>query len=302
MTTTPPTDDRSPATRDFRAGALVELARPAQWIKNGFVLLPLIFAQAAGNPAAVRGALLATFAFCLASSAVYAGNDAIDVERDRRHPVKRHRPIARGALTPASALVYAALLAAAALVIAALGGGVMLVATLAGYLVLQIAYTLALKHIAYVGAFAVALGFVLRIVAGGIGADVPLTPWIVALGFLLALLLALGKRHGELVNARAEGAGLRYDRVMLERILVGIAAATFTAYVLYTISPAVLARHGHHPLVFSTPWVALGLGRYLKVALRDGAGSDPSALAVSDPYLLVAVIGWLATLALILYR
>ena len=140
----------------------------------------------------------------------------------------------------------------------------LLVATLAAYLVLQLAYSLALKHVPYLGAFAIAIGFVLRIVAGGIGARVPLTPWIVALGFLLALLLALGKRHGDLVNARAVGAGLRYDRTTLERILVAIAAATFTAYVLYTLSPTVLARHGHHPLVFSTPWVALGLGRYLQ--------------------------------------
>jgi decaprenyl-phosphate phosphoribosyltransferase len=302
MPTIPPTEDRSPAARAFSVRALVELARPEQWIKNGFVLLPLIFAQAAGNPAALRGALLAALAFCLVSSAVYAGNDAVDVERDRRHPTKHRRPVARGAITPSSALMFAVVLAAAALAISAFGGGVWLVATLVAYLALQIAYTLALKHVAYVGAFAVALGFVLRIVAGGIGADVPLTPWIVALGFLLALLLALGKRHGELVNLRAEGAGLRHDRVVLERLLIGIAAATFTAYVLYTLSPAVLARHGHHPLVFSTPWVALGLGRYLKVALRDGAGSDPSALAVSDPYLLVAVSGWLATLALILYR
>jgi 4-hydroxybenzoate polyprenyltransferase len=198
--------------------------------------------------------------------------------------------------------VFAATLAAIAIALAAASDGLPLAATLGAYLLLQIAYTLALKHVAYVGAFVIAIGFVLRIVAGGIGAGVPLTPWIVALGFLLALLLALGKRHGELVNARAEGAGLRYDRAMLERILIAIGAATFTAYVLYTLSPAVLARHGHHPLVFSTPWVALGLGRYLKVALRDGAGSDPSALAVSDPVLLLSVSGWLLTLALILYR
>jgi hypothetical protein len=130
---------------------------------------------------------------------------------------------------------------------------------------------------------------------------VPLTPWIVALGFLLALLLALGKRHGDIVNLRAEGVGLRYDRTTLERVMIAVAAATFTAYVLYTLSPAVLARHGHHPLVFSTPWVALGLGRYLKIAMRDGA-SDPSALAVRDPVLLLAVSGWLVTLGLILYR
>jgi decaprenyl-phosphate phosphoribosyltransferase len=282
--------------------ALLELARPEQWIKNGFVLLPLIFGQAAGDPTALRGALMATIAFCLLSSAVYAGNDVVDVERDRRHPIKSRRPVARGAVTRANALIFAAILACAALALGVFAGGSTLVATLAGYLLLQVAYTLALKHVAYIGALVIAIGFVLRIVAGGIGAGVPLTPWIVALGFLLALLLALGKRHGELVNARAEGSGLRYDRAVLERILIAIGAATFTAYVLYTISPTVLARHGHHPLVFSTPWVALGIGRYLKVALRDGAGSDPSALAVSDPVLLLSVSGWLLTLALILYR
>jgi decaprenyl-phosphate phosphoribosyltransferase len=282
--------------------ALLELARPEQWIKNGFVLLPLIFGQAAGDPVALRGALLATIAFCLLSSAVYAGNDVVDIERDRRHPVKCRRPVARGAVTRAHALVFAAILAIAALALGAFAGKSALVATLAGYLLLQVAYTLALKHVAYIGALVIAIGFVLRIVAGGIGAAVPLTPWIVALGFLLALLLALGKRHGDLVNAYAAGSGLRYDRAMLERILIAIGAATFTAYVLYTISPDVLARHGHHPLVFSTPWVALGIGRYLQVALRDGAGSDPSALAVSDPVLLLSVSGWLLTLALILYR
>ena len=282
--------------------ALLELARPEQWIKNGFVLLPLIFGQAVGDPEALRGASLATLAFCLLSSAVYAGNDVVDAERDRNHPTKCRRPVARGAVTPAAALVFSGVLVAMSCALGALAGGTALVATLAAYLALQAGYSLALKHVPYLGAFAIAVGFVLRIVAGGIGARVPLTPWIVALGFLLALLLALGKRHGDLVNARAVGAGLRYDRMTLERILVAIAAATFTAYVLYTLSPAVLARHGHHPLVFSTPWVALGLGRYLKLALRDGAGSDPSALAVSDAVLLLSVVGWLLALALILYR
>jgi 4-hydroxybenzoate polyprenyltransferase len=282
--------------------ALFQLARPEQWIKNGFVLLPLIFAQAAGDLPALRGAFFATVAFCLLSSAVYAGNDIVDVERDRRHPIKRDRPIASGAVKPATALAFAVALCVLGLALGAVAGGIALVATLAGYLLLQAAYSLALKHVAYLGAFVIAMGFVLRIVAGGIGADVPLTPWIVALGFLLALMLALGKRHGDFVNALAEGAGLRYDRTTLERILIAIAAATFTAYVLYTLSPSVLARHGHHPLVFSTPWVALGVGRYLKLALRDGAGSDPSALAVSDPILLLSVSGWLVTLGLILYR
>ena len=283
------------------AAALFELARPEQWIKNGFVLLPLIFGQAAGQGSALSGAVLATIAFCFASSAVYAGNDVADAARDRRHPVKRNRPVARGAVAPRTALAFAAALAFASLAIAAFGGWT-LIAVLASYLVLQAAYTLALKHVAYIGAIAIAAGFVLRIVAGGAGAGVPLTPWIVVLGFLLALMLALGKRHGDLVNNGENAQRVRYDRRMLERILIALAIATFAAYVLYTVSPDVLARHGHHPLVFSTPWVALGLGRYLKLALRDGAGADPSALAVSDPMLLVSVCGWLATLGLILYR
>ena len=282
--------------------ALLELARPEQWIKNGFVLLPLIFGQAASDPAALRGALLATLAFCLLSSAVYAGNDVADAERDRRHPLKCRRPVARGSVGPTDALLFATLLAIVAFVLGGIAGGVLLVGTLVAYLLLQVAYTLALKQVAYVGALVIAIGFVLRIVAGGIGAQVPLTPWIVALGFLLALLLALGKRHGDLVNALGDDASLRYDRLQLERTLIAIAAASFTAYLLYTLSPAVLARHGHHPLVFSTPWVALGLGRYLKLALRDGAGSDPTALALKDPVLLLSVSGWLVTLALILYR
>jgi decaprenyl-phosphate phosphoribosyltransferase len=285
--------------RDNAVRALLELARPEQWIKNGFVLLPLIFGQAAGDETALRGALLATLAFCLASSAVYAGNDVVDAERDRRHPIKCRRPLARGAIAPKAALFFAAVLAAIALVLAGYGGGWALVAVLAGYLLLQVAYTLALKQVAYIGAIAIAAGFVLRIVAGGVGANVPLTPWIVALGFLLALMLALGKRHGDLVNARGD---MRYDRRVLERILIGLGVATFASYVFYTLSPVVLARHGHHPLVFSTPWVALGLGRYLQLALRDGAGGDPSSLAVSDPVLLLSVFGWLLTLGLILYR
>lgn len=285
------------------ARALLELARPAQWIKNGFVLLPLIFGQALFDRSALYGALLATLAFCFASSAVYAGNDAVDVERDRRHPDKCRRPVARGALTQHQALVFAAVLAALALGLAGVGGRA-LVTVLAAYLLLQIGYTLALKRIAYLDAMLVAVGFVLRIVAGGIGAAVPLTPWIVVMGFLLAWMLALGKRHGDLVHATdpAARAAQRYRRRPLEWVLTGVGGATLAAYVLYTVSPDVLARHGHHPLIFSTPWVALGLLRYFGLVLRRGAGGDPSGLALHDRILLFAMLGWLATLGLMLYR
>ncbi|MGA8278439.1 MAG: UbiA prenyltransferase family protein [Rhodanobacteraceae bacterium] len=285
------------------ARALIELARPAQWIKNGFVLLPIIFAQALFDGPALGGALLATFAFCLASSGVYAGNDAFDAERDRRHPDKCRRPVARDAVTHSDAVLFAAALATLALIVATFDGGD-LVAVLLCYLLLQAAYTFVLKRVAYLDAAVVAAGFVLRIVAGGVGAGVPLTPWIVVMGFLLALLLALGKRHGDLVHATdpsARAAG-GYRRLPLEWVLAAVGGATVSAYVLYTLSPEVLARHGHHPLIFSTPWVAIGLLRYFSLVLRRGAGGDPSRLALSDPILLLAVGGWLMTLGVVLYR
>jgi 4-hydroxybenzoate polyprenyltransferase len=284
------------------AKALVELARPAQWIKNGFVLLPLFFAHALFDVDALRGALLATAAFCLAASAVYSFNDARDVERDRLHPDKRMRPVARGALGATAAYCLAATLAVFSLLLA-LVVRIEVAAVIVLYLGLQLAYSMGLKRVAYLDVIIVASGFALRIIAGGLSARVPLTPWILAMGFLLALMLALGKRHGDLVHVediRARAAS-GYDLATIERLLAGLSGAVIAAYVLYTFSPEVIARHGHHALFYSTPWVALGMLRYLFLVFRRGAGGDPSRLAVRDPILLLATVGWLATLTGILY-
>jgi decaprenyl-phosphate phosphoribosyltransferase len=283
--------------------ALFELARPGQWIKNGFVLLPLFFAHAMFEPEALRGAVLATAAFCLAASAVYAFNDTRDAVRDRLHPDKRQRPVARGDIQPASAMLFSAILVAMALLLGfAISGSV--VAVIATYLVMQLAYSLGLKRIAFLDVLIVASGFALRIIAGGLAASVPLTPWILLMGFLLALMLALGKRHGDLVHVAdpAARAAAVYDLATTERVLAGLAGAVLVAYVLYAISPEVIARHGHRALVLSTPWVALGVFRYLFLVFKRGAGGDPSRLAVRDPVLLSATLGWLATLAVVLYR
>ena len=282
---------------------LLELARPAQWIKNGFVLLPLFFAHALFDRAALSGALLATLAFCLAASAVYACNDTRDAARDRLHPDKQQRPVARGTITPRAALAFSALLSVAALAVAAMtNAGV--VAVIATYLLLQLAYSQGLKRIAWLDVGIVASGFALRILAGGLAASVPLTPWILAMGFLLALMLALGKRHGDLVHVTDPAArtAARYDVSTIEWVLAGLAGAVLVAYVFYTISPDVVARHGHRALAWSTPWVALGVLRYLFLVFKRGAGGDPSRLALRDPFLLGATLGWLLTLIWVLYR
>lgn len=283
--------------------ALIELARPAQWIKNGFVLLPLFFAHALFDRSALVGSILATLAFCLAASAVYAYNDTRDAERDRLHPDKQLRPVARGAIAPRVALGYSALLCVTALLIAtATNTGV--VAAIAVYLALQLAYSQGLKRIAWLDVGIVASGFALRILAGGLAANVPLTPWILAMGFLLALMLALGKRHGDLIHVTDPGAraAARYDVTTIEWALAGLAGAVLVAYVFYAISPEVVSRHGHRALAWSTPWVALGVLRYLFLVFKRGAGGDPSRLAVRDPFLLGATLGWLITLTWILYR
>lgn len=286
-----------------RISALIELARPAQWIKNGFVLLPLFFAHALFDANALQGALLSTVAFCLVASAVYAFNDARDAVRDRRHPDKCRRPVARGAVTEKAAYGLSAVLAGVGLIIAA-ASGTRVAAVIGLYLIMQLAYSLGLKRIAWLDVGIVASGFALRILAGGLAAGVPLTPWILAMGFLLALMLALGKRHGDLTHI--EDAGSRattgYNLASIERVLVGLAGAVISAYVLYTFSPDVLARHGHHALFYSAPWVLIGVFRYLFLVLKRGSGGDPSRLAVRDPILLLSTLGWLTTLTLILYH
>ncbi|HET9031636.1 MAG TPA: UbiA prenyltransferase family protein [Dokdonella sp.] len=286
-----------------RIGNFIELARPGQWIKNGFVLLPLFFAQAMFDPIAFRGAVLATVAFCLAASSVYAFNDTRDAARDRLHPDKRTRPVARGDIAPASALAFSAILCILALILAATID-LRIAAVFVLYLVVQLAYSLGLKRIAWLDVSIVASGFALRIIVGGLAAMVPLTPWILLMGFVLALMLALGKRHGDLVHvsdASARGAA-RYSVTGIERVLAGLAGAILVAYVFYAISPEVMARHGNRALVLSTPWVVLGILRYIFLVFRRGAGGDPSRLVVRDPVLLSATVGWLATLAYILYH
>ena len=284
-------------------GTYIELARPGQWIKNGFVLLPLFFAHALLDPPALQGALVATFAFCLAASSVYAFNDTRDAARDRLHPDKRQRPVARGDIRPAYAMMFSAALCIAALALSA-AFNLEVTAVIAIYLIMQLAYSLGLKRIAWLDVLMVASGFALRIIAGGLAAMVPLTPWILVMGFVLALMLALGKRHGDLAHAVDPGAraASRYDVISIERVLAGLAGAVLVAYVFYAISPEVVAHHGHRVFMLSTPWVILGVMRYSFLVFRRGEGGDPSRLAVRDPILLSATIGWLSTLSYILYR
>lgn len=293
------------ASEDKRSiiGAFWALARPEQWIKNGFVLLPLFFGHKLFDLPVLYATFLATLAFCFLSSAVYAVNDVVDADSDRLHPAKFTRPLAQRTLNPRSALIFAIVLIILALSIAIVQSRTLCFVLIA-YTVLQLAYSLKLKRIVLLDVAAIALGFVLRILAGGIAAQVELSPWIVVMSFLLALMLALGKRHSDLFHTHASPSTSSWPNYTLhfaESCIVILATCSIVSYLLYTLSPDVLARHGSHPLYFSAAWVLFGVLRYVQLVVTQGGGGSPSRLAFTDPGILLAVLGWLGTLTIILY-
>jgi 4-hydroxybenzoate polyprenyltransferase len=287
------------------AAGLVRSMRPRQWIKNGVIFAPLIFAQKGEMRAELLRAGAAFLLFCAMASAVYLFNDILDVESDRLHPEKRHRPIASGALPVATAAVVAAALA---------GGGVAASYALsrefgtaaAAYLILQVCYSVWLKHLVLLDVFAIAGGFVLRVVAGALVVSVPISNWLYLCTLLLALFLALCKRRAELADLQEEAGGHRrnlalYSIPMLEQFTTILAACTILAYALYTLSPETVAKFGTDRLKFTVPCVIYGLFRYLFLVHRHGAGGNPERILLSDAPLLADVALFLGLVIWILY-
>jgi decaprenyl-phosphate phosphoribosyltransferase len=268
--------------------ALVRLLRPRQWIKNGFVLAPLIFSGEFAHPEAVVNALIATALFCAASSATYVFNDLIDRRADAAHPVKsRTRPIASGAVSPSAA--RSLLVALYALVLAGFAWNPATAAVAVGYVVLNIAYTLRLKHVPVIDIFTLAAGFVLRVYAGAVALDVPLSSWMLATTLSLALYLAAVKRRDELA---ASGDGARsvlryYTLPLLDRYAQTAALSALMFYGLFvvTIRPK---------LNVTLPLVLFGLFRYWYIVETGRTSESPTDAVWSDWPLILTVIAWAA--------
>jgi len=286
----------APGARD-----VVQLLRPEHWVKNGFVLAGLLFGHAWGDPALVAAALAATAAFCLASSAVYAYNDAQDAARDREHPQKNTRPVARGAITARAAQAIAGLLAAAALGLA-LWADARVAALIGAYVVLNVAYSLGLKHVPVLDVFIIAAGFMLRLLAGTWGLGIEPSRWLLACGFLLTLFLGFAKRRAEL-DQLADDAGQHravldaYTLAFLDRAVLTCALGMVITYALYTVAETTVALHGTERLIWTLPWVLLGTFRYLFRLHYRGGGGDPAQELLRDPMLAAAALGWVATVA-----
>ena len=279
--------------------AYLELARPLHWVKNAFVLAGVIFGHAWDDPDTLAAALLATVAFCLASSATYAFNDCLDAGQDRDHPDKRDRPIARGAVSAHEGYAISAILALVSLGIAAYAGPVA-AAIVAVYLVLNLGYTLGLKRVPVVDVFVIASGFMLRLLAGTSGIGVEPSQWLLACGFLLTLFLGFAKRRAELARLAEVAAQHRavldaYTTGFLDKAILVCAVGMIVTYALYTVSPGTAALHGTAHLIVTLPWVLLGTFRYLFRLHFRGGGGDPAEELFRDPVLALAGVGWIAT-------
>jgi decaprenyl-phosphate phosphoribosyltransferase len=267
---------------NIRLPELLRLARPKQWVKNGFVLAPLIFAKAFHDMGAVGHALAAFGLFCVASSATYVLNDLRDIERDRSHPVKSwSRPLAAGTVKPATAI---ALLVALYLVLAA--GAFWSPRTMA---VMNYAYSFWLKHQPVLDIFSVASGFVLRIYAGAVAIGVPLSNWMAITTLCLALYLAAIKRRQELATSGDGSREVlrRYSVALVDRYAEISAVGALIFYSLFVMSA------NNERLGFTIPLVIFGLFRYWYVVEALDGGESPTDVAVTDKPLITTVVLWI---------
>jgi len=292
--------------RPSRLAAFVRLARPHQYIKNTFVFLPLFFGWKLSVPAALGSATLAFVAFCLTASAVYVINDLKDIEEDRAHPAKRNRPLASGVLSPGAALVFGAVLLVGAAVLAAWIGSVGFAAILAGYLGINILYSFSLKHRSLIDLACIAVCFVLRVFAGGVVTGVPPSHWIVLMTFLLALFLGFAKRRDDLLLSAAgcEKTRRSLDGYNLEFVSVAMmimAAVVIVSYILYTLSPEVIAKHGSDKLYLTAIFVIMGMLRYLQITLVECKSGSPTLVLLRDGFIQASLVLWIVSCYLILY-
>jgi len=283
---------------------IIRSLRPEQWLKNGFVLAPIVFSGLVGDPDAWLRTVLAVAAFCAASSAVYLVNDVIDRDADRSHPIKKSRPIASGEVSVATAMTVAVVLIAAAIAISVWLGG-WFPAVLISYVVLVLLYSALLKRAVFLDVLVVAAGFVLRVVGGAVAIDVPVSHWILVVAYLLALYLALGKRRSELVLLGGEAGNHRvvlghYTLPMVDQAISVVLGATVLAYALYTVAPDTIAKVGSEGLLATVPIVLYGLFRYLYLLHRHELGGSPTRALLTDRPLLVCVVVWLAVAAAVI--
>ena len=284
------------------------LIRPQQWIKNGFVLIPMFFGGRLLNADDVIASVVTFFAFSFAASAIYCFNDIVDVDADRRHPVKCHRPIASGAVSVPTAyalMAVLALLSALLLFLLPQRAGET-AGIVAFYFLLNMAYCIWLKRHSIIDVCTVAFGFVLRILAGGMACDVAVSNWLVLMTFLLALFLSFAKRRDDVLRMNETGEPprrntIRYNLTFVNQAITVTGTVTLVCYIMYTVSPEVVSRF-HAPYLYLTSiFVLVGLLRYMQLTVVDEVSGDPTKILLRDRFTQAIVVAWIMAFLLIIY-
>lgn len=284
---------------------IIRLARPSQWLKNGIMLLAIVFAGELTHPDKILLTLAAFALYCLLSSAVYILNDIVDIERDRLHPLKKSRPLAAGRISVSTAIILVGVLAAVGLVGSKLINLPFFLSAIA-FLGLNVAYTFWAKHIVILDVLTIALGFVIRAYAGAFAISVPASTWFLINTLLLALFLSLGKRRHELLYLDQASLAHRktlvmYSSALLDHLLSVVTASVLVIYMLYTFSTEVIHKLGTDKLFVTIPFVVYGVFRYLYLIHREEQGGSPARVLIDDRPILITVLLWLVTASIVLY-
>jgi decaprenyl-phosphate phosphoribosyltransferase len=283
---------------------LFKLVRVHQWVKNGFIFLPAFFGQTL-NEGSVLPLLFGFVCFSLSASAVYIFNDIVDAPADRLHKEKKERPIAAGKVSIGIAYGLAAVLLTTSLIGAYFIDQLFFAACIF-YLVQNLFYSLWLKRFALIDITIISLGFLIRLFAGGVIADVPISNWMYIMAFLLAMLLALGKRRDDLLILKNEGKEMRkairgYNLEFVNVMTVMLSAVTIVAYIMYTLSADVVARVGSPYVYVTSLFVFLGVMRYLQLAMVYENTGSPTLILLKDRPTGLIVLAWLFTFGYLLY-
>ncbi len=282
----------------------IRLIRPEQYIKNAFVFAPLFFGGSLTEPDLFLNTCIAFICFCLAASSIYILNDYLDVREDRAHPKKSLRPIASGNIATMPALVFSVILAASSLFAAYLVSHE-LTTILVGYIILNILYSKWLKHVAILDINIIAIGFVLRILAGSAVTAIDPSVWILLITYLLALFLGLAKRRTDVVLAN-DGLDVRknikgYNLMFVDTVMGLLSAIVLVCYIFYCISPEVREHYKSELLYVSIIFVLNGILRYLKLAIVDGSTYSPTLIVLKDRFIQVTIVLWIGLMCYLLY-
>jgi decaprenyl-phosphate phosphoribosyltransferase len=285
--------------------ALITLARPHQYIKNLFIFLPIFFAHKLFDSHALIQTCWAFVVFCLGASSVYVVNDIFDVEVDRIHPIKKHRPLAAGILDKKEAFIFAAILLMLSISLTIYQLGWVLLIELGAYLILNYLYSCLLKKYAIIDISAIATGFVIRVFFGGLASDVVPSHWLIIMTYLLALFLALAKRRDDLL-LMSSGQKVRknidgYSLEFVSHSMVIMAAVIIVCYLLYTVSPEAILVHKTTNLYLTTFLVIIGLLRYLQITFVEQRSGSPTSIVLKDHFMQLVLILWLFSAYIIIY-